>query len=585
MREVTLSADPLDTNRLLGCGIAYDESLNREWTVVFLSTDGGKSWKPTLDTKRRFQLSWDPACVLGRMGSAFFTTIGLDKHKHFPLGVYRSVDGGTTWMQQEDMPQDMDGESLTVDATQGKFDNRVYITAQASVQYLDGTARDGFVVWHSLDKGATYEGVLKRESDPSHRVAGMGNSVILSDGTLVSLFGYFRNGGKDHPTLGPPSHPEESNALLEAVSTTDGGDSISEAIKVDDLFLVVDPLSTGTPRLAADPGDGPFRDRLYATWADGRDGRSEIRFSYSGDKGKTWSKSVVLDEVPGPAHSNEGPVDFLPTVAVNKAGIVAVTWYDRSENPDGLGWYLRFRASLDGGDTWLPSVRVSEKPSTFSSDKRLETRWDRWDNDGGLSGKKEDVPTPRHVEISLGNRQFFAGDYAGLAPDVGGTFHAFWIDNRTGRAQIWTAPIVVDGKAIRNGNDELALLRDVSSDVKLTVISTEYDRSTGRVMIGMCLKNSSPQVITGPIKLRLVTVRSMIGNPSVANADNQLAGPGAVWDFSSSLKDKSLKPEETSEVKKLIFRLDSPHGLLDGKSIRFQLLDVYARVLAAGTKQ
>src|SRR6266568_5616478 len=63
--EIMLSADPADANHLLGCGIVYAESENRRWSVTYLSTDGGKTWRPTLDTKR-FEDTADEACALGR---------------------------------------------------------------------------------------------------------------------------------------------------------------------------------------------------------------------------------------------------------------------------------------------------------------------------------------------------------------------------------------------------------------------------------------------------------------------------------------------------------------------------------------
>src|SRR5713101_4775591 len=52
MGEVLLSADPRDPDHLLACGIVWNESENRQWTVVYLSTDGGKSWQLTLETKQ-----------------------------------------------------------------------------------------------------------------------------------------------------------------------------------------------------------------------------------------------------------------------------------------------------------------------------------------------------------------------------------------------------------------------------------------------------------------------------------------------------------------------------------------------------
>jgi hypothetical protein len=167
--------------------------------------------------------------------------------------------------------------------------------------------------------------------------------------------------------------------------------------------------------LAVDRSGGPFQGRLYAVWPDARfDRRTQILLASSSDEGRTWSAPRVVSD-DGPASSTgDRPNHFMPMVAVNRTGIVAVSWYDRRDNPDNLGYWPRFSASLDGGATWLPSVRVSTSANLVRDDK--ETR-------------------------------FNSGDTAGLAADAAGTFHLVWIDNRTGTHQAWTASVTVRGVA------------------------------------------------------------------------------------------------------------------------------------------
>src|SRR5207247_9521570 len=90
-------------------------------------------------------------------------------------------------------------------------------------------------------------------------------------------------------------------------------------------------------------------------------GRSGILLSYSGDGGRTWSAPRTVND-DRPRLKGPGPDDFLPDVAVNAAGVVGVAWNDRRDHPDNLAYTVRFTASLDGGDTFLPSVRVSPQP-------------------------------------------------------------------------------------------------------------------------------------------------------------------------------------------------------------------------------
>src|SRR5260370_35671156 len=115
--------------------------------------------------------------------------------------------------------------------------------------------------------------------------------------------------------------------------------------------------------IAVDPTGGAFKDRVYAVWNDGRIKRSAIMLSFSSDSAKTWSKPQVIDDVVG--GESTGADNFMAEAAVNKSGVVGVMWYDRREDPLNPGYTARFRASLDGGDTWLPSVKVSEAEQSF----------------------------------------------------------------------------------------------------------------------------------------------------------------------------------------------------------------------------
>ncbi len=170
-----------------------------------------------------------------------------------------------------------------------------------------------------------------------------------------------------------------------------------------------------TPSLALDRSSGPFRGRLYAVWPDARyDQRTQILFSYSRDRGRTWAEPSVVSDDSQSRGSNNGANNFMPAIAVNRDGVVGLLWYDRRDNPHNIGYWPRFSASLDGGETWLRSVRVSASPHVATDDTRKN-----------------------------------GGDTAGLAADADGTFHPVWIDNRTGIPQMWTATVNVKAAARR----------------------------------------------------------------------------------------------------------------------------------------
>src|SRR6185437_6995454 len=99
-------------------------------------------------------------------------------------------------------------------------------------------------------------------------------------------------------------------------------------------------------------------------------GRCQVMVAHSDDKGKTWSKGVVVND-DYPRSNGKGPNDFMPVVAVNNRGVVGLMWYDRRDNPDDTGYWVRFSASYDGGETFAPSVRVSRTASELLRGQRV----------------------------------------------------------------------------------------------------------------------------------------------------------------------------------------------------------------------
>jgi len=168
----------------------------------------------------------------------------------------------------------------------------------------------------------------------------------------------------------------------------------------------------GFASLAADLSGGPTRDRLYLVCTNRE--RNGILVHNSADRGERWSGPVRAD-------SAGGDVAFrrTPSIAVNRDGVVGVTWYERRKEGGRECQHLYFAASLDGGKTFLPEARVSSAASC--------------------------PETPRNGGSA--KRWPAGGDYSGLAAAADGSFHAFWSDSRDGIYQLWTARIKVNAAA------------------------------------------------------------------------------------------------------------------------------------------
>jgi hypothetical protein len=321
--------------------------------------------------------------------------------------------------------------------------------------------------------------------------------------------------------------------------------------------------------LAIDGRSELFRDRIYLAWTDERSGHARIYFSSSSDRGLTWTKPRAIDDV-SPALARRTD-NFMPTLAVNKDGVVGITWNDRRDAPDGIGWTTRFTASLDGGETWLPSVAVSERPARFTEGVAGE-------DVGGYVEEAPfaDGPLTLHVVLSGGP---MAGDTAGLSADANGVFHAVWIDNRSGRGQIYTSPVTVAGTVARHGSADLAALADVSGRVSVDLSQIAYDAKTGRLTVEAAARNRSSEPLRGRLVGRILSVSSEAGRAFVLDADNGLAGAGAVVDFSALVPSGGLQPKQSTRARTLRFRIeDAKTPPLDPKepwkSLRQPFLDL-----------
>jgi hypothetical protein len=583
--ESWITADPKDTNRLLACAIVYPNGLNRRNTAAFLSVDGGKSWRTTLDVTSHVDAG-DPACTLGPNGVANFISLAFPTLSNIEIVVYRSTDGGATWQQQDPISvrgSGIDRESLITDATGGPFNGRVYITGEAGIKELDKvhSARNGIGVWTSTNGGAEFKGPVVRASPVTRYTLGLGNSVILADGTLMILFG--ENLNADTLGFAAPVGRNRPNAIIEVATSKDGGETYEPAIKIADKYTgQTHSGAVETPSLDADPGSRFFGTNIYAAWTDYRAGIAQILLSRSVDKGQTWSTPQVINDVSPVAKEMAGPNVFMPNVAVNRDGAVLVTWYDRHDTPGNLGWRLRTRASLDGGDTWLPSVAVSSAMNSYDK----QTNFTLWAaNRGGGAREYWTRGGQIKLQLSIQPHEFWAADYSGLAVDAAGVFHALWTDNRTGIPQLWSAPISVSGAVVRNGDPELADLVDVSSKVALEVVGSSLDHATGKAGMTVRIVNTSTDTLRAPFKVRALGLSSDLAEIVTAtNSTNGKTGIGAVWDFTTAVPGGVLLPNAMSELAPMTFSLKNERPLYGETGLRSLLVELPLVVLAKSVK-
>jgi len=550
--EVIIAADPQDPRRLLACSMLVGkEPAAAARTVAYLSVDGGLSWSSTLEFGGQLW-SADPSCAFGSGGAAWYSALVFDSVKGTNRGqtvVYHSSDGGRTWSRLTtfEQQQNADREFLTVEPGT----NTVYLAEREIKMSVRGGGDPRLVVYESTDGGKSF---AERAIVPSPNTLAIFGypGGMLSDGTFITSF------SEVDPVVGRSSenHTEQNGSpsgkmrVLIYNGQPNGG---PRTAAVDELYGC-NPLTNSLtiPSLSVDMSTGPFRGRVYLAWADSRSGRCNILFSSSTDGGNAWSKPFAVNDDQQRSRPNAGPDDSHPVVAVNRAGVVGVLWYDRRDNTDNLGWRPRFAASLDGGDTFTASVSFGESGIGLYERQVLEL--DAVTRGGGDAVFRDGG----RLRVTLGYRSqhgLTGGETAGLIADAAGVFHALWIDNRTGKRQVWTTSIRVDAAASRSGADDLPSLEDVSETVTVHFTGVRLDRVSQTLTASAFVENTSQATLCGPLRLKVVHLESKLGVPEFTNADNRQRHGGAVFRLDSVLNGGVLRPGEISTGKRMTIHL------------------------------
>lgn len=370
----------------VGCGYAW-------------SRDGGFTWTRSLipdltfASGGRFLRATDPVAAIGPQGDFYLNTLAFvdNTANQTAIVVSRSMDQGNSWsrpitvFESQTGAASLDKNWIAVNDTPGARNaGRLAVTWSVftpTAVYLQSSISD--------DRGATWS--APANLTPVTSVNQSTQPVFLPDGALLVPYVTFLN-----------TSPGSLAFRIETKVSGDGGRTwpTNAVVAVNNVLGWDDPdLRDGVyligSAVARTTGDA------FISYTAVVDGSPRVLVTKSSNRGATWSAPRVVSDNPA------GVSVMNPAVAVTPDGRrVTLVWMDRRHSTAGLPAVDHYAAvSLDGGNTWQPNLRLTDK----SSDIRLAP------------------PT---------SRGYMLGDYLGLVAPTDSELSAVavWCDTRTGNS-------------------------------------------------------------------------------------------------------------------------------------------------------
>lgn len=542
-----IKSDPDESKNLIICGSRWDAARNAFYGFVYASANGGETWRTALEDRETDWVS-EQSCAFGRNHTAYFVSEAskvIDGENHHDRGetrVFVSMDGGQHWRQTSSTAWS-DYSTSAVSPTTGNLvtfynDPGTYDPGRnrgSSVGALvfspDGKRISGPFVDPAM-KEINYQGVFPK------------NAVGLKDGSVVALYvaprkspaGIKYDLGIVRVELSP-----SPSATFSVIAWT------TKCLTLDGSSLTFDEESNQLSAVYA-------REDGESCWLD---------LAISKDGGKSWARKLLSN---GPKESTLG-ISHV-SLAQGPGGILGLVWKDP--------------------ERWL-----------FATVK-----------DGVLSGSPlELVRRPSTARVLNDSLMTIIGQSKGPQLEQSGLLPTAQVNVRAMPGVVWRSSALV-----RTVDRFLVVLPTVSADgegLKSLVVSAPkegnrhsipseaagppyeevtgkiallygraqcFDNAAGTLSIHLRIANRGDRPLRLPIRIEAEAVGSSAGKVIILNADNNLSGPGAIWDVSSSVTGNRLLPgTATYNSFPLLFQIKLAPGTIPTE----HLLNLRVRVFAA----
>jgi hypothetical protein len=355
----TLVANPTNASNLV---VANKIDSPRFSCALHVSFDGGVHWN---QTPIPLPAGEEPKCYAPDVafttdGTLHLSFVTLKGRANAPNAVWmvRSPDGGQTLSDPIRARGPLKFQvRLAADPTAPQRLYMTYLDAREVGLYKFTAAGNPLRASRSDDGGRTWSSPVTL-NPPARGRALAPAPVVGPRGELYVLYLDLREDVLDYEGghRGTGGAPYPGRWQLVMARSTDRGATWKESLVEDEVvpaerFIAFTPPF---PSLAVDQRSGT----LYAGFHDLRSGNPDVYVWTLPSGGSGWGAAKRVNDTPASDDSSQ----LLPKLSVAPDGRLDVLYYDRRADQANIRTEVSLQASFDGAKTFLPRLRVSDKP-------------------------------------------------------------------------------------------------------------------------------------------------------------------------------------------------------------------------------
>ena len=325
---------------------------NPAWYFTAYNTNGAHHTENGLDwafVTPNFgaNLYGDPVVAYDSLGNLFYENM-YGSGSIQGVKVMRSSDNGLTWAPAVSAASGNDKCWIACDQTSGPNANNVYVCMTNNNAGYFARSTDHGLTWQNTFNPATQDvpGMMVCVGANGNVQGGAVYVVTNSGLSQASVYTFYRStdGGQTFTMMSAQQFANYVGTFLNNRNSVQG--------------MRTRPY----PFIAADNSYGAHRGRLYLVYASndpvGNEFKPDIWCRSSDDGGTTWTDSVRVNDDANTQNNNQ----WHPAIWCDKeTGRLYVQWMDTRDTPTSDSAYIYATYSVDGGATFMPNQRISNK--------------------------------------------------------------------------------------------------------------------------------------------------------------------------------------------------------------------------------